>query len=389
MKEYDLLGPWPDVATARLFLKELAMGTVDNQSAVMQWRQTLDVAVLADWLVRVELAGVAYGRYGGAWPELRAALQRDRFLAAAEWELHDETLAQLLRQFAVAGVTAVLLKGAALALTVYPDRTWRTMSDVDAWVQGVEMAAAVTAVRELGFGIYSKEERPWQLQQLSQGEVQLYRTEWAQGLVELHWSAFQGWWLLRVAQPDANGVWARKEPLSVAAGGSEVYQLAAEDMVLQVALHLVINHQLGMKALQGLLDIALTAQGRGVDWAVVAGRAKIWRVRTAVYTVLYLLDELIGVEGVEEALAQLRPSRLRRWLIGRFVSPESVLAGRDLRNGRMRHLFLLILVDRLRDMAYLVFRTLWPESEWMQARYGGKQVSRWRHLWRGLVTGNW
>jgi len=27
-----------------------------------------------------------------------------------------------------------------------------------------------------------------------------------------------------------------------------------------------------------------------------------------------------------------------------------------------------------------IFRTLWPEKEWLEARCGG-QASRWRHLW--------
>jgi len=378
-------GPWPDMATARFFLTGLITESANIASDVPQWCKTLDAAALAQWLVAAEIAGAANGRYGAAWPELRAALLQDRFLAMAEWELHDKTLAQLMTQFTQAEVTAVLLKGAALAQTVYPDRTWRTMSDIDIWVQAEEMAAAVAAVRAVGFEIHSKEERPWQLQQLSQGEIQLYRTDWAQGLVELHWLPFQGWWLLRVAQPDAAAVWARKEPLNLEENG--VYHLAAEDTVLQVALHLIISHQLGMKALQGLLDMALTAQVRGVDWGVVAERAREWRVRTAVYTVLSLLDALIGAAGVETALERLRPSRLRRWLIARFVSPEWVLAGRDLRNGRARYLLLLLLVDRPRDMLTLMFRTLWPEEEWMQARYGGKRVSRWRHMWRVMRYG--
>lgn len=379
-------GPWPDMATARLFLGGLAREDVP-QTAVASWAQTLNISTLIPWLIRSELAGVALGRYGKQWPELRRALQTDQFMAAAEWELHTKTLAQLASALQTVRVTAVLLKGAALALTVYPQRIWRTMSDVDLWVQEEEMDVAVASITELGFAIYSKEDRPIILQRLSQGEIQLYRTDWAQGLVELHWSPFSGWWLQRVGQATADDVWARKETLPVTELTGAFHHLAAEDMVLHVAVHMTINHQLGMKACQELLDIALTAERRGVDWDVVAARAQEWRVGTAVYTVLHLLNELIGATGVEVALAKLRPSRLRRWLLAHFISPESVLAGQDLRGGQARYLLLLLLVDRPRDMLYLVFRTFWPETEWMQARYGARPISRWRHIWRVLRHG--
>lgn len=378
-------GPWPDLATARLFLGGLARGDVP-ETAVRQWQRRMDVQALADWLIKAEVAGLALARYGAAWPALRQALQQDQFVAVAEWGLHTQTLEQLAVALQEAGVTAVLLKGAALALTVYPQRAQRTMSDIDLWVPEAQMAAAVTAVTGIGFAIYGKEDRPPNLQKLSRGEIQLYRTDWAQGLVELHWSPFPGWWLRRTARPDVDATWERKQPLPEA--GVFFFQLAAPDALIQIGLHLAINHQFSMKAIQGMLDVALTAQVRGVDWQVVAERAKEWRVATAVYTVLSLLDELVGVAGMEEALQGLRPSRLRRWLIGRFVSPQKLLAAQDVRSGRARYALLLLLVDRLGDMAYLVFRTLWPEPEWLAARYGPTKAGRWHHLWQVLRYGS-
>lgn len=379
-------GPWPDLATARLFFGGLVRGDV-AETAVRQWQNRMDVQALAGWLIKAEVAGLALARYGPLWPELRQALQADQFVAVAEWGLHAQTLEQLAVALREAGVTAVLLKGAALALTVYPQPVQRTMSDIDLWVQEEEMAAAVTAVSGIGFTTHSKADRPLALQQLAQGEIQLYRTAWAHGLVELHWSPFLGWWLQRVAQIDKAGAWERKQPLFLPEISNNYFQLAAEDMVIHLAVHMAVNHQLSMKALQGLLDVALTAQVRGVDWDVVAQRAKEWRVATAVYTVLHLLDQLVGAAGVEIALEQLRPSALRRRAIDGLVSPQSLLAAQDVRSGRARFALLLLLVDRPREMLTLIFRTLWPEAEWLAARYGAQPVSRWRHLWQVVRYG--
>jgi two-component SAPR family response regulator len=53
----------------------------------------------------------------------------------------------------------------------------------------------------------------------------------------------------------------------------------------------------------------------------------------------------------------------------------------DLSASKWRYMFLLLLVDRGRDAAKLIFRTLWPEREWLSARYGRYTfITRLRHL---------
>ena len=61
----------------------------------------------------------------------------------------------------------------------------------------------------------------------------------------------------------------------------------------------------------------------------------------------------------------------------------ALLSGRDLTRKTRRHTFMLALVDRPRDGARLIGRTLWPEPWWITARYG-RPVGRVAHLW-GLV----
>lgn len=343
------------------------------------------MADLAAWLSAHELAPLAYYHCQHTNPALAAALRPEWYNATALYTLHGVNQQQLLEAFIAAELDCVLLKGSALALTVYGNGRLRPMSDVDIWIQPTDMARAVSIMDRAGFFIDSKTERPPQLQEMAQGELAFYRRDWRRGLVELHWSPFPGWWLHRLTQVDLTALWQRTHPLPQ--WGTRVRQMSPEDMVLHLAVHIAINHAFQSGVMRALMDIALTSLGRGVDWAVVAERAQEWRVGTAVYTVLYLLDQLIGVPGVEVSLTMLRPSPLRRHLIARFVSPEWVLAGRDLRNGRARYLFLLLLVDRPRDMLYLVFRTLWPEAEWMQARYGRQKVSHWRHIWQVLRHG--
>ena len=372
--------PWTDRPTAHFILGALlgsgqAGERVDDRPA-----GAADAAEAAAWLVGHGLGPLAYSRCRKGWPALGAALQADVVSAVAESSVQLASLGRMQQAFAAAGLPLTLLKGAALGLGVYDEPAQRTMSDVDVWVRAEEMPTAVRVMRELGYQSSVKTERPLALQQLSQGEIRFVQPGWAVGLVELHWSPFAGWWLARTAAVDEEAIWLRREPV-----GEEtaVYQLAAEDMVIHLAVHTAVNHQFGLSALRTLVDIALTAQKRGVDWQATAVRAKAWRVGTAVYTVLALLDELIGVAGLAEAVETIRPSALRRWLLARFVSPAGVLAGRDWRHGWQRYLLLLLLVDRPRDMVRLAGRTLWPEREWLAARYG-EPTGHARHLWRML-----
>jgi hypothetical protein len=379
-------GPWPDVATARLFLGQMArqQGTA--------WPAALTAGAippLAAWLHEQGLGPLAYHTYrrlDGSAAELARCLRHDYYCAAAEATLRQTFLAEILNLFQQAALPVALLKGAALQ-PLYGHAGLRTMSDLDFWLPASRMAEAVTLLQGAGYYVQTKEDRPLALQQMSLGEIQLYKQGRPGWLAELHWSPFAGWWLQRTAAINNDALWSRRVswPESAEAEGVArlVYQLAPEDAVIHLAVHLAVNHQFAPPVVRGLMDIVLTAQARGVDWAVVAARARAWRVATPVWLALHLAEQLLGLEGAGEALRLLRPTSFRRRLLRRFVSVPSVLAGRDLRHGRRRFLLLLLLVDRPQDAGKLLLRAVWPEKEWLAARYD-RNAGRLRHLW-GIV----
>lgn len=370
-------GPWPDVATARTVLRYLC-GLADDCPPCGAESRTRE---LATWLLSHELGPLAYARCQAAYPALAGHLQADSFLAAAENSMHGAALSEMRAAFSTAGVPIVLLKGAALAGTVYDGANQRPMSDVDIWLQPRDMERAARAMQRVGFAAVEKPDRPWSMQRFFDGEIQFHRADWAQSLVELHFSPFVGMWLKRTAVIDLEGLWTRKEPLP---DMPHVHQLAPEDMLIHLAVHTAVNHQFGLTALRSLVDMTLTAQKRPVNWQIVAQRARRWRVATVTWQTLALLQALITLPAADPALHALRPSHLRRRLLRYFVTPVSVVAGDDLQTSRMRRLLLLtLLVDRPRDMARLAFRTLWPESAWLEARYG-RSVSHLQHLWHVL-----
>ncbi len=375
------LGPWPSVQVAREFVRCL----VDGQN--VQPLPRVDPGALATWLEEQQLGPLAHAASRDTWPELARKLQEDVYLAAADAEIRLRRLQGVLSALSVAKIPVVLLKGAALAGFAYDEAMRRTMSDLDLWLRGEDMPAAITVLQQHGFSLVGKQERPVQLQSLGRGEVQLTDSaggDGAGGLVELHWSPFKGWWLRRTADVEDDLVWGRSEAIYPQTSVARL--MATEDMIVHLAVHLSVNHQFGLHAVRGLVDMALVAKARPVRWGLVAERANHWRVATAVWMGLDLLQKMIGAPEASGALQQLQPSRLRRSALQRLVSPRQLLAGNDLRNSKLRHLLLLLMVDRPRDMLRIVYRTIWPEGEWLAARYQNGS-NRWRHLWAVLRHG--
>jgi len=367
------LGPWPDMATAFAFLRFLTGRAPAPQAALEQ----IDPRALAGWLATEGLAALAYRRAAGSLPALAAQLQTAAFRAAAETGV----ILSIVDEIDVAAppeLRLVALKGAALALSAYPDPALRSMLDLDLWLPAGQMEVAQALLAGLGFADVDKATRPRALQAMARGEVRFHHRRWVQGIVELHWSPLKGWWYSRAAAVDEPGIATRCLPL-----GRRLERLAAEDMAVHVAAHLAISDQFGVHVWRSLVDLALLPE---VNWTVVAERARAWRLATAVWAVVALLVEVLDAGEARAAAERLRPGRLRRWALARYVSAAPLLAGRDWRQGRARFVLLLLLVDRRRDAARLIGRTLWPERAWLEARYG-KPVRHAYHLWQVVRYG--
>jgi hypothetical protein len=246
------------------------------------------------------------------------------------------------------------------------------------------MPRAQAALAQHGYVQRTKARRPLAMQAHRSGEIQMVGQAPQNGLVELHYGVFAGEWLHRAARVDEHGVRNRLEPLTVI--GRPAFRLSSEDSLIQLAVHLVINHQMAHPGVRGLLDIVLEARARPPDWSALVARAREWRLATVVWLALALADELLGFPEARLACTQLAPSPVRQVAMQCFVSSRTVLARRNLtRLGLLRFVYQLLLVDRLRDAARLVRQALWPEDEWLAARYGQCNVQqRWRHLWAAV-----
>jgi hypothetical protein len=360
---------------------------IGDDDGLRRWAGAARDAGWADWLRGHGIAPYAWRRLkeigcADALPPTCAAPLRAAYYAAAgDAELHRAELSAALACLAGSGITPVLFKGAALAYTAYPDPACRPMGDLDLWVTAEAMPAARAALAAMGYAEHGKDDRPLAIQAQMFGEVQLVGRAPGQGLIELHWGVFDGEWLQRTAAIDHPGILCRARPTRIA--GCAAWTMAPEDALIQLAVHLAVNHQMAYPGIRGLLDVALLSRAETVNWSELAPRAQGWRVAAATWQVLAMTDDLLGLAGASEAIATLAPAAPQQASLRRFVSQETVLAGKDMTGGPRRFAYQLALVDRPRDAARLVGRTLWTENGWLTARYGSAGPTvRVRHLAR-------
>jgi hypothetical protein len=300
--------------------------------------------------------------------DVQRGLQNAYYAAAGVNAVQRRETEAVLRALDDAGIETVLMKGTPLAYTVYAEPACRLKSDLDIWLPPAQLPAAIEALRPLGYAPYDKSNRPAAFISLTGGEQQLFGQDPGTGLVELQWPALRGEWVRRTAAVDHAAIWARRVVVSME--GRSAWAMAPEDLLIHLCLHLAINHGFGEPALRNLLDVHRVAARLAPDWVAVAERAKAWRLATMLWTTLSLAGQLWGTPVPASVLAALQPGLARRRAIAALRLADTVLAMRSGSYTYRRFVIQMLLTDRPRDAWRLVWRALYPEAEWLRARYG-------------------
>ena len=125
----------------------------------VEWPARLDPALGVERILYHGIAGliVEQGRAVANWPAALIDPVRAQAIAQAMWEIrHKARLAALLAAFAEAGMTALLLKGSALAYDLYAAPAARARGDSDVLVAAADLAWARRILGQLGFARDSK-----------------------------------------------------------------------------------------------------------------------------------------------------------------------------------------------------------------------------------------
>jgi hypothetical protein len=156
-----------------------------------------------------------------------------------------------------AGIAYALLKGPALAETVYTRPDLRSYGDIDLLVDAANFERAVDSLEASGATLI---ERNWDLiAAMGKGELNLVHPLGVP--IDLHWSALYDAPLRAAFAWRDSAVLERRTPQVIA--GTEVFVLSPEDQLLHLCMHACLA---GLHRLSWLQDIRLAASRTTIDW---------------------------------------------------------------------------------------------------------------------------
>lgn len=280
-------------------------------------------ATAADWPGLIEYLGshwlvpYIYWKIGHLPRELRppdsvVSQMRERFLAGqARYLTMERQLSDILDAFVAENISALVIKGPALALTLYPSPAARPCSDIDLLVRPDEYLKARSVLDRIGYRCgYRRFEN---FRELFNSEPFSHRTDSTKPYeVDLHWNIFQYHGLKR--GNDADEFFDRK--ITVETPRLTFHTLGTVDALIQAAFHLVLHHPESLRLIW-ISDIALLCQklvGRK-DWEDFFNITSEFKLNLAMKEALKLAHLWFGLQVQEEyegLMQQLKPEETEK-----------------------------------------------------------------------------
>ncbi|MFN7999121.1 MAG: nucleotidyltransferase family protein [Bryobacteraceae bacterium] len=200
---------------------------------------------------------------GGPWPEWEKLRGIHRLAWSRNlWLFHQ--VRPMAKELKDAGIPVMLLKGAALALRVYPDAGARPMQDVDLMVPAARAADAFAILERRH--CRPKRWRPPEIGPEFYSFCHAMDFESRSGArVDLHWHAFIQCCHTAADEP----FWTGAAPFDFL--GIEVLAPAATEHLLQLCVHGIVRSP--TPSVRWVADSLLLLRAETVDWARLAGLA--------------------------------------------------------------------------------------------------------------------
>src|SRR5687767_11683341 len=256
---------------------------------------------------------------GGRLPADGADLGRSAMVEEFELLRMDERLEETVAAFGAAGIRTVLLKGAALARSVYDSTVDRPMLDLDVLVSAEQTDAARAAAQSAGW-VWKHDRRYAPFFSTHHHLPPLRDGRGTRALLELHTGLFPAGHPFAL---DADAVAQRG--IAARGGARGILIPSPEDHLVYLCAHWVWSHMMNGGAWPALRDVAALIERGGLDWDLCAARAREARATTCVYWTLRLAQRMAGVEVPMAAVRATKPptpdvvvERLERYFVWRI-----------------------------------------------------------------------
>ena len=230
--------------------------------------------------------------------------------------IYDE-LKEILTVLNSAGVKVIVIAGAALAETVYPNIGLRPMSDIDLLVHKTDLSRIEQALNRIGY--------VWEI---GRRDEQHYHNPDPGLAVHIEIDIHNR--LPYLDSLSLQGLWTRavKRPLA----GVETLVLSPEDTLIYTAADATIHHaRISQICLDDMARIINNAE-RKTDWLLVTKLIRQYRLEAPLYYALGVAIKQTRINIPPWVLKAIRPVGGNRWslMVYKFVLKERLVLGDDI-----------------------------------------------------------
>ncbi len=306
-------------------------------------------------------------------PEFQQRIQQaHRTLTIRLAQLY-KNIGRVITGLANHGINFLIVKGPALAYTVYRDPSLRFFNDLDLLVRERDWSAIYHALLDMGFRQSENlpQPPPKLVPYLSAYESKYWHSKTG-FLVEVHYEDLYNTGLV---SRDIDGFW--KRAIGIEVDGLPVRVPSLEDQLVHECMH---AHYHGYTRLNWFSDLALIVRDHAdrLDWERVIETVRLEQLHAGVYYTLYFLDRLLGVPAPAEALDAVRPDGFRRWWHERVLPERKVLSMQPMSRPVFSFYFIPLLnrlipdwlvMGRRKEKLRCLLHLLFPPRAWLRYYY--------------------
>ncbi len=212
-----------------------------------------------------------------------------------------EQLKRILDAFREEGIEVIVLKGAALAETVYDDIGLRYMGDIDLLVREQDLDRAEELMAKLGYFSYEGQHSKDSFKKNHRHLAPFYNQD--NGIkVEIHRD------IVNPGTPfyiDIRKLWDRAQGAII--GGVNTLALSHEDLIIHLCLHSFYSQPF-KRGMRNLIDISQVVEyyDERINWDLIIKEAREGSFAFYIYYALYLAREIMDVKIKKEVLDALK-----------------------------------------------------------------------------------
>ena len=283
--------------------------------------------------------------------------------AAMNMRLYAE-LRRVLETFHHEGIEVIVLKGAALAESVYGNIGLRSMGDIDLLVKKENLSRADKIMVHMGY-IASPSHRSLEWYNKNHHHLPPYYQSENGVKVEVHWH------IVKPSKPYhakmIERFWKRARPIKLA--NTQALVLSPEDLLLHLCIH-SLSHGFAPKLLlRQLCDISESIKYYENEWDWVRFQEEVneYQLTRLIHSTFYLIKQVLGNSVTDHVLSQNGRRSVDLRLVELITRQIFVTDG----DSSIYHTLLIRLftADGFRDKAKIIGGTVFPPLETMSGRH--------------------